>query len=108
MLLLITAAVNFASNEAASSVCVLTAGALVTIGGVSEPELSDCWACATDGKTAAVTSAAVVAQRWHLVGNRVRFSRITDCRYFSRFADKGPRVFADFFSNAIWRAITPV
>jgi hypothetical protein len=63
------------------------------MGGVSEPELSDCWACATDGKklTAAVTSAAVVAQRWHLVGK-----------------DKGPRVFADFFSNAIWRAITPV
>src|SRR5262245_18024642 len=41
-----------------------TAGALVTMGGVSDPELSDCWACATDGKklTAAVTSAALVAQ----------------------------------------------
>jgi hypothetical protein len=85
MLLLITAVVNFASNEGAASVCVFTAGVLVTMGGVSEPELSDCWACATDGKklTADVTSAALVAQRWHLVGNRVRLSRIVDRRYSS-------------------------
>jgi hypothetical protein len=54
---------------------------LVTVAGVSKPALSDCWARASDGKryAAAIASAAVVAKRWHLVGNRVRFSRITDC-----------------------------
>ena len=42
-MLLISAAVNLASNEGAASVCVFATGALVTMG---EPELvsSDCWA----------------------------------------------------------------
>jgi hypothetical protein len=84
MLLLIAAALNLASNEGAASVCVFVAGALVTRGEVPELVSSDCWACASDGKrcAAAIASAAVVAKRWHLVGNRVRFSRITDWSVF--------------------------
>jgi hypothetical protein len=88
-----------ASNDGVSSVGDF-AGALVTTGGATVVALSNCWAWARDGKrlankrlddkrfddkklAAASASAAVVARRGACVSNRVRFSRITDCRHFS-------------------------
>src|SRR5581483_7608107 len=71
MLLLITAALNLASNEGAASVCIFAAMVLVTIGKLPKPVPSDCCAYVSDGKRcAAIASAAIVARRGYLVGNR--------------------------------------
>jgi hypothetical protein len=62
MLLLVSAAVNLASNDGEASVCVVSAGALVTIGKAPELAPSHCWLAAEHGTsdTAAVASAAIV------------------------------------------------
>jgi hypothetical protein len=63
MLLLISAAVNLASNEGGAAVYGAV-GALVTTGTAAELTPSHCWLAAVDGKScaaAAVASAAIVA-----------------------------------------------